>query len=169
MAQDRNQDVKKQLLKKRETAARRKVPLAPGEMVDDAVARGLAGTSRWLKTNFATIQWVIVGLILLGIGYAVYDYRMVKRAEAASADLIQGTIAEKGRISGSTASKPEEDVPDDPTPVFKSVDERRDTALASYRKVTSSYPGSGAAILADRKSTRLNSSHSLTSRMPSSA
>src|SRR5258707_12089587 len=83
-----------------------------------------------------------------GIVYAVYDYRMVKRAEAASADLIQGTIAEKGRISGSTASKPEEDVPDDPTPVFKSVDERRDTALASYRKVTSSYPGSGAAILA---------------------
>jgi tetratricopeptide (TPR) repeat protein len=148
VAQDRNQDVKKQLLKKRENATRRKVPLAPGEMVDDALARGMAGTGRWLRANFATIQWVIVGLILLGIGYAVYDYRTIKRAEAASADLIQGTIAEKGRISGTSASKPEEDVPDDPTPVFKSVDERRDTALASYRKVTAAYPGSGAAILA---------------------
>ena len=35
-----------------------------------------------------------------------------------------------------------------PTPVFKSAEERRDTALASYRKVTSTYPGTGAAILA---------------------
>lgn len=148
MAQDRNQDVKKQLLKKRTEATRRKVPLAPGEMVDDALARGMAGTGRWLRTNFATIQWVIVGAVVVAIGYGVYDYRANKKAEAASSELIKGTVAEKGRISGATASKPEEDLPDDPTPVFKSVDERRDTALASYRKVTSSYPGSGAAILA---------------------
>jgi hypothetical protein len=148
VAEDRNQNVKKQLLKKRDDATRRKVPLAPGEMVDDALARGMAGTSRWLRENFGTLQWVIIGAVVLGAGYAAYDYRSVKRAEAASAELIKGTVAERGRISSSSTAKPEEGASDDPTPVFKSADERRDTALASYRKVTSSYAGSGAAILA---------------------
>jgi hypothetical protein len=148
VADDRNQNVKKQLLKKREDAVRRKVPLAPSEMVDDALARGTASAGRWLKKNFGALQWAIVGLIVAGAGYAAYDHRSIKRSEAASGELIKGTVAEKGRISGGSQSKPEEELPDDPTPVFKSVDERRDTALASYRKVTSTYPGSGAAILA---------------------
>ena len=56
MATDRNQNVKQQLLKKRDEAARRKVPLAPSEMVDDAVARGLSG-GRWLRANFGVLQW----------------------------------------------------------------------------------------------------------------
>jgi hypothetical protein len=147
VAEDRNQTVKKQLLKKRDEAARRKVPLAPGEMLDDALARGMAGSSRWLKANFGALQWVIVGAIVAGGAYAYYDYRATKRAEAASAELIRGAVSERGRISGSSQPKgPDE--PDDPTPVFKSADERRDTALASYRKVVSSYRGSGAAILA---------------------
>jgi tetratricopeptide (TPR) repeat protein len=149
VAEDRNQNVKKQLLKKRDEAARRKVPLAPGEMVDDALARGMAGAGRWLKKNFGLLQWFIIACIVAGIGYGVYDYRAGKRAEAASAELIKGAVSERGRIVGaSSMPKPEEEGIDDPTPVFKSAEERRDTALASYRKVTSSYPGTGAAILA---------------------
>ena len=149
MATDRNQNIKQQLLKKRDDAARRKVPLAPGEMVDDAVARGLSSASRWLRNNFGVLQWIIVAAIAAGIGYAVYDNRSIKRAEAASSELIKGTISEHGRVvAGSTTSKGEEENPDDPTPTFKSVEEKRETALASYRKVTSSYPGTGAAILA---------------------
>jgi hypothetical protein len=50
--------------------------------------------------------------------------------------------------SSSAAKSSEEESPDDKLPVFKSADEKRETALASYRKVTSSYPGTGAAILA---------------------
>jgi len=149
VATDRNQNIKQQLLKKRDDAARRKVPLAPGEMVDDAVARGLSSASRWLRNNFGVLQWIIVAAIAAGIGYAVYDNRSIKRAEAASSELIKGTISEHGRVvAGSTTSKGEEENPDDPTPTFKSVEEKRETALASYRKVTSSYPGTGAAILA---------------------
>jgi hypothetical protein len=147
VADDRNQNVKKQLLKKREDAVKKKIPLAPGEMVDDALARGFASTGRWLKKNFGAIQWAIVAAIVAGAGYAAWDHRSIKRSEAASGELIKGTVAEKGRIAAST-SKPEETPSDDPTPTFKTVDEKRDTALASYRKVTSTYPGSGAAILA---------------------
>jgi hypothetical protein len=145
---DRNQNVKQQLLKKRDEAARRKVPLAPGEMVDDAIARGFAGTMRWLRTNFGVLQWVIIAAIAGGIGYAVYDNRSTKRAEAASGELVKGALSERGRVVAGTTSKSEEENPDDPTPVFKSVEEKRETALAAYRKVTTTYPGTGAAILA---------------------
>jgi tetratricopeptide (TPR) repeat protein len=148
VAEDRNQTVKKQLLKKRDEAAKRKVPLAPGEMVDDALARGSAGAMRWLKKNFGAVQWVILGVIALGIGYAIYDSRMDKRAEQASAELMKGALSERGRISGAATPPKPEDAVDDPTPVFKSADERRETALASYRKVVSGYPGTGASILA---------------------
>jgi tetratricopeptide (TPR) repeat protein len=148
VATDRNQNVKQQLLKKRDEAARRKIPLAPGEMVDDAVARGLSSAGRWLRSNFGVLQWLFVGAIALGIGYWVYDGRSAKRAEAASSDLMKGTLTERGRIVAGSTAKGEEDNPDDPTPVFKSVDEKRETALASYRKVATTYPGTGAAILA---------------------
>ncbi len=150
MAEDRNQNVKKQLLKKREEAVRRKVPLAPGEMVDDAMARGLASTSQWLKKNFGVVQWFILAAIAAGIGYAIYDHQSTKRAETASGELVKGVVSERGRIVSepSAAPKSEEPPGEDPTPVFKSSEERNSTALASYRKVTSSYPGTGAAILA---------------------
>jgi predicted negative regulator of RcsB-dependent stress response len=148
VANDRNQNVKQQLLKKRDEAARRKVPLAPGEMVDDAIARGMSGAGRWLRANFGVLQWVIVAGVAGGIGYAVYDNRSIKRAEAASADLIKGTTSERGRVVAGSTAKGEEDSTDDPTPVFKSVDEKRETALASYRKVTAAHAGTGAAILA---------------------
>src|SRR5688500_19528635 len=108
-------------------------------MVDDAVARGLSSAGRWLRNNFAVLQWVIVAAIAAGIGYAVYDSRSIKRAEAASSDLMKGMASERGRIAAGTSSKGEEDNPDDPTPVFKSVEEKRETALASYRKVATSY------------------------------
>jgi hypothetical protein len=148
VATDRNQNVKQQLLKKRDEAARRKVPLAPGEMVDDALARGLSGASRWLRKNFGALQWVIIAAVAGGVGYWVYDSRSTNRAEAASADLLKGALIERGRVVAGTTTKNDQENPDDPTPVFKSVEEKRDTALASYRKVTSAHPGTGAAILA---------------------
>jgi hypothetical protein len=149
VATDRNQNVKQQLLKKRDEAARRKVPLAPGEMVDDALARGFSSSTRWLRKNFGALQWLLIAGIAGGIGYGVYDNRSTKRAEAASAELIKGTESERGRVvAGTTVKNNNDENPDDPTPVFKSNEEKRDTALASYRKVTTTYPGTGAAILA---------------------
>jgi hypothetical protein len=147
VANDRNQNVKQQLLKKRDEAARRKVPLAPGEMVDDALARGMSGAGRWLKSNFGLLQWVIIAAVVGGIGYTVFDNRSIKKAEAASSDLMKGANSERGRVVAGSSAKGEEESADDPTPVFKSNEEKRDTALASYRKVATAYPGTGAAIL----------------------
>jgi len=74
----------------------------------------------------------------------------VKRADAATGELMKAVLTERGRIvaSSSAAKSTEDEVPGDTLPVFKSAEERRDTALATYRKVTSSYAGTGAAILA---------------------
>jgi tetratricopeptide (TPR) repeat protein len=144
---DRNEVVKKQLLKKRDESAARKVPLAPSEMVDDALARGSVAFGKWLKRNFGVLQWVLVGLVAVGIAYGFYDRGQGRKAEAATSDLVKGALEERGRIAA-PESKSDQPDPDDPTPVFKSVEERRDTALASYRAVTSKYPGTGAAILA---------------------
>src|SRR6478672_8907361 len=105
-------------------------------MVDDALARSTAGAARWIKAHASALQWALLGAVVLGIGYGVYDNRMAKRAEKASAELMKAVVAEHGRIAGArTMSSPEDDNPDDPSPTFKSVDERRDTALAAYRTV----------------------------------
>src|SRR5689334_21879011 len=102
-------------------------------MVDDALARGFAGGTRWLRKNFGALQWLLIAGIAGGIGYGVYDSRSTKRAEAASADLIKGTESERGRVvAGTTVKNNDDQNPDDPTPVFKSTEEKRDTALASY-------------------------------------
>jgi len=146
--EDRNASIKKQLLKKRDDAARRKIPLAPGEMVDDALARGTAGAGRWIKAHAGVLQWALLGAIVLGIGYGVYESRMAKRAEEASSALMKAVVAERGHIAGARNMSTPEDDPDDATPTFKSVDERRDTALAAYRKVVSGYGSTGAGILA---------------------
>jgi hypothetical protein len=144
---DKNQAVKQQLMKKREQTEAARKALLPGEMVDDAFARGVAASSKWLRANSRNVQAAIVGLVVLGIGYAVYDNMQIKRAEAASAALVKAERAERGRIgTPESQSRPEES--EDPTPVFKSMDEKQKAAIAGYRAVIQGYGGSGAAHLA---------------------
>jgi hypothetical protein len=143
---DRNQAVRQQLLKKRTEAAKKGIPLAPGEMVDDALARGTDRAVRWAKDNVSTIQWVLLAAIVGGAGYGIYEWRMGVRAERASADLIRGVLDERGRISETHTGGADDDTRD-PTPTFKSYDERRAAALGAYRDVANKYKGTGAAIL----------------------
>jgi tetratricopeptide (TPR) repeat protein len=127
------------------------VALAPGELVDDALARGTAAAGRWLKKNFSTIQWVIIGAAAAGVGYGVYVYRGERRAEAASAGLVQAIEKERGRISDkpeSASGAEGKNGEDDTTPTFKSADERRAAALSAYQAASGKAPGSGPAILA---------------------
>ncbi|HEY3592747.1 MAG TPA: hypothetical protein VGL13_02695, partial [Polyangiaceae bacterium] len=89
----------------------------------------------------------LLGLIAAGVAFGIYDHYAIKRADTATSELVKAMQNARGRVVTSAKSS-EEDTPNDTLPVFKSADERRDTALASYRKVVSSYPGTGAAILA---------------------
>lgn len=141
----------KELLKRRreqaESAAARPVQLLPSEMVDDALARSASAVGKWLRTNFSVLQWVIVAAAVAGGGYALYTSQTEKKSAGASDALNAGVRADRGRIVVED-KRSEEEKEFDPARIFKTVDERADTSLASFRKVEKEHAGTGAAILA---------------------
>jgi hypothetical protein len=145
-SKDRNKQTKDQLLRKKEEAALRRAGLAPGEMVDDALARAFASGVRWLRGNTTTLQGILIGVIVVGAAYAYYQHRVEQRDEDVSSALFKGVESERGKIS--TSPKTEEEALQDPTPSWRSPEDRRTASLASYRKAITGNPGSGAAILA---------------------
>jgi tetratricopeptide (TPR) repeat protein len=150
LPKDKNARAKALLQRRREqaeAAAARPVQLLPGEMVDDALARSASAVGKWLRANFSVLQWVIVGAIVLGGGYAFYVSRSDKTSAQASDTLYAGVRADRGRVVVED-KRSDEEKEGDPTLIFKSAEERADTALASYRKVVKEHPGTGAAILA---------------------
>jgi hypothetical protein len=150
LPKDKNARAKELLKRRREQAAAgpaRPVQLLPSEMVDDALTRSASAAGKWLRKNFSVIQWVIVGAIVAGGGYAFYQSQTEKKSANASDALIAGVKADRGRVMAED-KRSDEDKADDPTKVFKTAEERADNALASYRKVESGHAGTGAAILA---------------------
>ncbi|MBK8257073.1 MAG: hypothetical protein IPK82_30920 [Polyangiaceae bacterium] len=150
LSKDKNKRAKELLQRRREAASSeddKPAQLDAGEMVDDALARGWASTTKWLRTNLQTIQWVVAGGLVVVSGYVGYTYFTQKKLGAASGLLASGALAESGYILEED-KRGEEDKELDPTPVFKTPVERADKALASYRDVQQKHPDSGAAILA---------------------
>ena len=148
LPKDKNKRAKELLARRRESAVETKQPaqLEAGEMVDDALSRMWASTTKWLRTNLAAVQWVIVGGIVVVAGYVGYTYFTQKKLGVASDALAAGVSAEGARILAED-KRTDDDKELDPTPVFKTVEERDEKALAAYREVQAKEPGSGAAIL----------------------
>ena len=151
LPRDKNARAKELLKRRREQAAGetgpRPVQLLPGEMVDDALARGSSAVGKWIRDNFGVIQWVILGFLAAGGGYLFYQSRVDKSASSASSALMTGVEADRGRVLPED-KRSDEEKSADPTKVFKTADERADTALAAFKRVESEHGGSGAAILA---------------------
>lgn len=148
LPKDKNARAKELLKRRREQASEaRPVQLLPGEMVDDALARSSSAASKWIRDNFGAIQWVILGALVAFGGYALYASQAEKTIATASDTLATGVIADRGRVMAED-KRSEDEKEADPNKVFKTADERADTALASYRKVVAEHAGSGAAILA---------------------
>jgi hypothetical protein len=122
-------------------------PLTAGEMVDDAFARGISASGKWLKSNMALVQGLVVALVLGSAGYAVWHWRATSSSEQASSTLMAGVSADRGRVDPD-AKKPEGDELPEDAPTFKTREARIDSALVAYRKVTTASKGSGAALLA---------------------
>ncbi|HEU4536476.1 MAG TPA: hypothetical protein VFS00_20265 [Polyangiaceae bacterium] len=144
---DRNARLRQQLRQKRAEAERVELaPLTTGEMVDDALARGMASFGKWARRNANNIQTALGLLLLAGGAYGVYSWRTTSNTEASSAALFQGVAADRGRVleKDAPAPKPEEEI----YPVYRDPNERVTTALAAYRATAQQFDGSGAAILA---------------------
>src|SRR5262249_26895228 len=125
----------------------RPIQLLPGEMVDDALARSSSAVSKWIRDNFGIIQWVILGALAAGGGYLFYQSRVDKGQAGASAALMAGVNADRGRVMAED-KRSDEEKEIDTTKIFKTSDERTDTALAAYQKAVSQYGGTAAATLA---------------------
>jgi hypothetical protein len=148
LPKDKNKRAKELLQRRRESAAEsRPAQLEAGEMVDDALSRMWAGTTKWFRKNLTAVQWVIAAGLLVVAGYVGYTYFTEKKLGAASDLLASGAMTERALILAED-KRADEEKEADPTPVFKSADERNEKALAAYREVQQKHEGSGAAILA---------------------
>lgn len=149
LPKDKNKRAKELLARRREAAVEASAPaqLEAGEMVDDALSRMWASTTKWLRKNLTAVQWIIAAGLVGVAGYVGYTYFTQKKLGVASDALAAAAKAEDGRILAED-KRSDEDKELDPTPVFKTVEERDEKALAGYREVQQKQPGSGAAILA---------------------
>lgn len=143
---DRNEKIRKQLLKKKLAAEEEPEALTAGEMMDDALARGVAAAGKWLKRNSVGVQYVLLAALVGGVGFGIYSYFNGSKAEAASALLARAVHSDRGVVDADPPPrKPgEEQV----VAVFKTEKERADAALAEYRQAETAAKGSGAGILA---------------------
>jgi hypothetical protein len=143
---DRNEKIRKQLLKKKLAAEEEPEALTAGEMMDDALARGVAATGKWLKRNSVAVQYVLLAALVGGVGFGIYAYFSGSKAEAASGRLARAVHSDRGVVDADPPPrKPgEEQV----VAVYKTEKERADAALAGYREAEAAAKGTGAGILA---------------------
>lgn len=113
----------------------------------DPLIERTAKLSDWAKQNQKTVQLVgaVVAAALLGIaGFLYYDN---KREVDASVLLAKAVADERARI-GEPPKDDKEKEEQQGILMFKTFDERRDSALKKYREVEEQYPKTAAALLA---------------------
>jgi predicted negative regulator of RcsB-dependent stress response len=154
LPRDKNARAKELLKRRREQASgdagergTRPIQLLPGEMVDDALARSSSAVSKWIRDNFGIIQWVILGALAAGGGYLFYESRVDSTVATASTALMAGVRADRSRVMAED-KRSDEEKEADPSKVYKTVEERNEAALASYKKVIAEHGGTHAATLA---------------------
>lgn len=152
LPKDKNKRAKELLARRRESASSEQKPaqLEAGEMVDDALARGWAGTTKWARKNLGLIQAVAAVGLIGAAGFIGYTYFTQKTMGESSALLASGVMAEAGDIMPEEKEdrRSEDDKEYDPRVFFKSPEERADKALEGYRKTQAEHPGTGVAFLA---------------------
>jgi hypothetical protein len=130
---DRNKRVREQAARKMEEAKESAksranrigaTGLDTGEMVDDAVARGFAAFTKWIKTNRRAIEFGIATINAAGI------------------------VEEKKDDKAEPTPDEDKNKDADPRPRFESYQALQDEALRTYRVAANDHGRSGAGILA---------------------
>lgn len=157
LPKDRNQRVREQAARKlaetKQGAAARQARVSgldAGEMVDDALARGFASFTRWLRNNRRAVEIGVVVAIAGGAGYALWDWYAGKQQDKASAALVQGLRTEGAVVLPPAASgeEPPPELKAQGITTFKSYSDLRDAALQAYRQAADQHKGTGPGILA---------------------
>ena len=111
----------------------------------DPLIEKTAKLSAWAKQNQKTVQIVgaLIAVALLGV--AGFLYIEHKNETEASTLLTKAVEDERARVGEPPKEDPENPV--EPPLMFKTYEERRESALKKFRDVQSKYPKTGAAIL----------------------
>ena len=111
----------------------------------DPLIEKTAKLSEWAKQNQKTVQVVgaLIAAALLGIaGFLYFEH---KHETEASTLLTKAVEDERARVGEPPKEDPENPV--EAPLMFKTFDERRESALKKFREVQAKYPKTGAAIL----------------------
>ncbi len=114
--------------------------LDTSELVDDALARGAHATTRFVQRHFKWIQWLIVLGLVGSFAALIYQYRSELADQKATARLMEGVLAEFGRVEGQEDLEAPVSGFVDLRPEFPSNEERLKKAAAGYRKVIDEDP-----------------------------
>jgi hypothetical protein len=114
----------------------------------DPLLERAARLTKWIKEHRQTFGGVVAVAVLAVGGFLGYTYWQGKHEADASAVLAQAFADEHGHVSDKSDDDDDEAKARQLYPTFKTVDARRDAAIAKYQEVQSKFAGTGAAILA---------------------
>jgi hypothetical protein len=143
---DKNRRIREEAAAKRRSkregekavAARRPTlgQLEASEIMDDAFARTTHAVTTWVRRHFTVVQWVLVAILVGGIGWQVYKHHRDKVEGRTTDALVTGLIEEFSRVGDGPAEEDEATGLTDPRPTHKTHEERLRAAEAAYRKVS---------------------------------
>ncbi len=117
-------------------------------MESDPLLERTVRLSEWIKEHQQVFGALVAVALLAGGGLLGWTYWQNKREADASALLATGFADEHGTVTTKEDDGDDDVKPAALYPTFKTAAERRESALAAYRKVETKFAGSGAAILA---------------------
>ena len=123
---DRNQRLraeaaaKRRKLREEERSSAAQEGLAAGERVDDALSRSVDASVRFLRDNFAWLQWIIIAGLAVGMGFLIYEYRKEVTGEKEGSKLANILASEFGRLAATEPVTPSDRRLVDPRPEFES-------------------------------------------------
>jgi tetratricopeptide (TPR) repeat protein len=106
-------------------------------------------TARFLKKQANVLQWLVVIGVVGWLSWEVYHWQM-GRLEAKSSDYVfEGVQAEEGRVGDpEEQGKPDSRGVIDPSPIFKTQEDRLNAALKAYDEASLERPNSAPAAFA---------------------
>ncbi len=123
---DRNQRLRaeaaarRRKLREEERSAAASEGLDAGERVDDALVRGADASAKFLRDNFAWLQWIIIAGLAAGMGFLIYEYRKEVDGEKQGAKLASILATQFGRIAAADPVTPSDRRLVDTRPEFES-------------------------------------------------